>query len=260
MKKLIIAVLCSLVLTSVIMAQEQPVDSLIIQGKKMLNATLTNWNEQELMQARAYFERLLPGENYAWLIHYYVGFADYRLISYYFSKNQQDRAERFIEDGIDHLKKSVELKEDFAEAHSLLSSIYGNKIAVSPMKAITLGPKSGSAMSKAVKIDPDNPRTHLIAGQSAYFTPKLFGGGKDKAKAELEKSIQLFKTFKVASPLYPEWGHEEAYSWLGLVYADQENFETAVINYQHALEINPDYGWVKFVLLPQAEKQLGPEK
>jgi tetratricopeptide (TPR) repeat protein len=236
------------------------IDSLIIQGKQQLQQATNKWTDMDLLQARAYFERLLMDGSKSWLVRYYIGLVDYRLVSYYFSKQDKDQAKQFIDDGIEQLQQCIESGENFAEAHSLLSSLFGNKIAVSPLSAMTLGPKSGNEMDKAMKLEPNNPRNYLIAGWSAYFTPKLFGGGKDKAKNYFEQAIAYFDSYKVADPLLPDWGHDEAYAWLGMAQMEDEKLEEAKTNFNKALEINPEYGWVTYVLLPDLQKKMTVEK
>ena len=197
---------------------------------------------------------------YSWLIHYYIALADYRIVSFYFSQQNQEQAKKYIDDGIEHLQSCLEMKDDFAEAYSLLSSLYGNKIGTDPQLGMTLGPKSGVMMAKAMKLEPQNPRTQLIAAWSAYFTPKMWGGGKDKAKEHYEQAIAFFDSFKVTDPLLPDWGHDEAYAWLGMAQMEAEEFEAAKTNFNKALEINPEYGWVKYVLLQDLQKKMAAEK
>lgn len=230
-------------------------DSLIITGKNQLRQAANTWNENGLIVSRSFFERCMSDQTYPWLIHYYIALADYRLVSYHLSEQDKEKALQYIDDGIEHLKKSIEIRNDFAEAYSLLSSFYGNKIGVKPMLGMTLGPKSGHEMSKAMNLEPKNPRNHLIAGQSAYFTPKLFGGGKEKAKKYFKQAIAYFDSLHTENLIYPDWGHEEAYVWLGIYYRDNENKETALKHFKKALEINPDYNWVKYVLIPEIEKK-----
>ncbi|MBC8185991.1 hypothetical protein H8E88_33320 [candidate division KSB1 bacterium] len=235
-------------------------DSLIIQGKKQLHFSLHKWTESDLLNSRAYFERLLMSQPDSWLVHYYIGLADSRLVSFYFSQNNKENAKKFIDDGIKHLRLANEEKEEFAEAHSLLSSLYGNKIATNPLLGITLGPKSGMEMGKAKTLQPKNPRNYLIAGWSAFFTPKMFGGGKKKAKKNFELAVAYFDSFIVKNPTLPDWGKEEAYAWLGQVNTELKEFEAAEMNLKKALEIKPEYGWVSHVLLPDLKKKVSAEK
>ena len=261
MKKIFAIILLLFLFAFIALAQsETNIDSLIIQGKQQLKQAGNIWQESDLLQARAYFERLLADTSKPWLVHYYIGLADYRLVSYYFSAQDKDKSKPFIEDGIQQLQQCLELREDFAEAHSLLSSMYGNKIAVNPLTAMTLGPKSGKEMDKAMKLEPKNPRNYLIEAWSAYYTPKMFGGSKEKAKSYFEQAIAYFDSFEVTDPILPDWGHDEAYAWLGMTQMEAEEFEAAKTNFDKALEINPEYGWVKYVLLPDLQKKMTVQK
>lgn len=261
MKKTLVIILLLFLSPFVAIAQsETNIDSLIMQGKQQLKQATNVWQEGDLLQARAYFERLLSDSSKAWLVRYYIALVDYRLVSFYFSKQDKDKSKPFIDDGIDQLKQCLESKTDFVEAHSLLSASYGNKIAVSPFSAMTLGPKSGKEMGKAMELEPNNPRNYLIAGWSAYFTPKLFGGSIEKAKNYFEQAIAYFDSFKVTDPILPDWGHDEAYAWLGMAQMEAEEFEGAKTNFHKALEINPEYGWVTYVLLPDLQKKMQVEK
>ncbi len=255
-KRVVVCALIVLVPIFVLAQSETTIDSLIIKGKQKLHQAVNVWEEQDLVAARAFFERLQTDPTYPWLIHYYIALADYRLISFCFSKKDKDKVKQYIDDGIEHLKACLELNEDFAEAHSLLSLLYGNKIGTNPLLGMTLGPKSGIEMEKAMELQSHNPRTHLIAGLSANFTPKLFGGGKKKAKIAFQKAIAYFDLFKLENPLLPDWGHEEAYAWLGRIQMEEEEFESAQVNFDKALEINPNYGWVRYVLKPELKRQM----
>jgi tetratricopeptide (TPR) repeat protein len=261
MKKIFIPCLFVILIPVILSAQSEAlIDSFIVKGKQQLHHALNTWKEQDLLSARAFFERLQTDPTYSWLIHYYIALADYRIVSFYFSQQNQEQAKKYIDDGIEHLQSCLEMKDDFAEAYSLLSSLYGNKIGTDPQLGMTLGPKSGVMMAKAMKLEPQNPRTQLIAAWSAYFTPKMWGGGKDKAKEHYEQAIAFFDSFKVTDPLLPDWGHDEAYAWLGMAQMEAEEFEAAKTNFNKALEINPEYGWVKYVLLQDLQKKMAAEK
>lgn len=231
-------------------------ESFILRGKELIQKAEDSWNLPQMLGARAFFERLLNDPTYPWLVHYYIGFVDMRLFSYYFSREDKDKAKEFVDDGVLHLEKAIELKDDFAEGYALLSSLLGNKIALNPLLGMTLGMKSGSLLNKAFDLAPENPRISLIAGQSAYYTPKMFGGGKEKALRHIQKAIGCYQTFKVEKSIYPTWGYEEAYTYLGLIHMDQENLSEAKKNFEKALEINPNYSWVKYELMGKLEEKM----
>ncbi len=254
-KTLLVAAIFSVLLSHSAESQVA-IDSLILNGKKQIKESVDSWNIQRLISSRGFFERLVGDTTYPWLIHYYIAYADMRIHIYYFSQNDKGNAEKFVDDGIKHLEKSIELKSDFAEGYALLGSLLGNKIALNPMLGMNLGMKSSANIKKAFDLDPENPRISLIAGESAYYTPKMFGGGKDKAMEHIEKAIAYFKTYKPKAPVMPTWGEDEAYTYSGLIQSDLGELDAAKKSFQHALEINPDNLWVKLNLLPSLEKKI----
>ena len=62
--------------------------------------------------------------------------------------------------------------------------------------------------------NPNNPRAYVLLAQNLFYMPAMFGGGKDKAKPIVEKSVQLFETFEPATELDPAWGKSMAVSLL----------------------------------------------
>jgi hypothetical protein len=170
-----------------------------------------------MLAARAFFKRLVNEPTYPWLIHYYIGCADKRIANFYLSEKNDGKARKFVNDGIRHLEISIELKEDFAKGYALLSSLIWHKVGLSPFQAITLRPKSSRMLKKAFYLAPENSRVSLIAVQSAYYAPKMLGGGKENALRHIQKAIEYFQTFKPGKPIFPIWGFEETYTYLGLI-------------------------------------------
>jgi len=77
----------------------------------------------------------------------------------------------------------------------------------------------------------------------------LFGGGKEKGFEALKKAAELFDRWRTSDSLQPDWGREQVYAWIGLVHLDRNETILAWKAFEKALEINPDYGWVKYVLM-----------
>ncbi|GAB4370981.1 MAG: tetratricopeptide repeat protein [Calditrichia bacterium] len=231
-------------------------DSLLIVARETLENAINLWEEKPLQDSRARFERLLNQTDYPFLVHYYIAYADYNLTNFYQATESSEMAAKYLDDGIQHLEKSIELHENFAESHALLSTLFGQKIALSPLKAMYLGPRSNAAMQKALKLEPTNPRVHLLAGINAKFTPKMFGGGREKARKHLRDAGDLFTRYQPKSLLYPDWGHRDVYAWLGIVAIDSDSLDAAKSYFEKALEIDPNYSWVKYRLLPALEEKM----
>ncbi len=232
-------------------AHAQAPDSLIVQGKKHIAEALNKWDATEMQKARAHFERLLAGKKYEALLHYYAGYCDYRLVTFYQQAKNQELMTLHLEAAITHLEAAVKLNNKFAEACALLSSSYGQKISMAPMLGMTLGPKSGMTMQSALQLAPDNPRVILLDAIGTYYKPAMFGGDKDKALAGFKHAADLFDKEKSTDPLQPDWGHAEAYAWIGVAYLDKKDAAAARTAFERALAIAPEYGWVKHELYPR---------
>ena len=157
------------------------------------------------------------------------------------------------------MKKATEIDPQAAEAYALLSSAYGLQIGLSPMKSMLLGPRVGRASQKAEQLAPDNPRVVLSAAISDFNTPKMFGGSKEKGLQGFQRATELFAQEEPTDPIHPVWGHSLTYAWLGIAYQDRGELESARAAFEKALEIDPDFGWVKYALLPELEKVNSPD-
>ena len=63
-------------------------------------------------------------------------------------------------------------------------------------------------ITKAKKINPENPRIYFLEGMDPFWRPKIWGGGKSKAKPYFEKAGALFSKESKADILKPYWGEE----------------------------------------------------
>ena len=72
------------------------------------------------------------------------------------------------------------------------------------------GMLAADALSKAGKIDPENPRISLLQAEDTYYTPEQFGGSKEKGLELFQKSLDQFKVYKPKTALDPNWGKGEA--------------------------------------------------
>lgn len=229
-------------------ATAQPADSLLLQGKKLLQQGADAGSAAELQQARAVFERTAADAEAAPLAHYYAALADYRLL--YVPERPAEKLD-LINDAIAHLEKAVAADKRFADAYALLSSMYGQKAGEQWYKGMFLGPKADKAMARAKELAPENPRVRLLDAIGLYNKPGMFGGDKKKALDGFREAVRLFEKEDVAEPLRPQWGHEEAYAWIGIAHMQAGRQAEAREAFEKALQINPDYGWVESALLPQ---------
>ena len=254
MKVLIITVfvLCS----QVCIAQEMvDVEKMILTGKEDLQKAKKANDVDQLIASKIYFTGLLNNKKHEELIHYYIGYADLYLTDIYLSQKDKKNAKKFLYDGIEHLEKAVELKDDFAEGYALLSWLYIHRAAVKPLSAMSSGPKSKKFYKKALELAPENPRALFYAGAIKFSTPGMFGGSKEEGLKLVQKSVDSFKTFKPLKPFYPEHSLLDANVFLGICHMELDNLNEAQYCFEKALEIDPDNDNTKNELMAQLEEK-----
>lgn len=226
----------------------------LLQAKNALADGVNHRKAGTIQQARATFERIAQADTeYADLAHYYAGLAYRRLMDI---TDDEKQSLQYADRSIEHLETAVELDDTFGEAYALLASQYGRKMAIKPMYGMVLGPKAEEAMAEAEEHAPNSPRVVFLQAQSDYFTPEQWGGDKERAVRNLRRSIELFESGSPQDSLQPTWGHDEAYTWLGITQMRTDDYRAAASSFRDALEVNPEFGWVKDVLLPKATEAM----
>jgi hypothetical protein len=149
------------------------------------------------------FERIAGAEKTEWLPSYYTAYCYVNMT--YSVKGDLidtycDKADKFI-------KVADSLSPNNSEIYTLKSQIASARISVNPMaRGQKYGTESGELREKAMALDKTNPRPYYLEGTAYFYTPPMFGGGKDKAKSAFEKALQLYESFTPASSIAPNWG------------------------------------------------------
>jgi len=230
----------------------QSIPGRIVQAKIVLQKAVNTASQELFTQAE---ERLAPAQQnaqFASLADYYLAYSAYRRATLLLQVDKE-KADVYLDTAVARLGRIIERDDAFVEAYPLLSGCYGLKMSITPIKAILLGPKSGTIISRAKKLAPSNPRVALQAAIATYNTPAMFGGGKEKGLAEMRSAAELFDRWVPSDSLQPDWGKDEVWAWIGIASMDQKELIQAKRAFDRALEINPENGWVKYVLLPRLE-------
>ena len=226
----------------------QPVDSLLTQGISQLTDGATRGHAPTVQQARALFERASASDARPALSHYYTALASYRLIDLV---DDEDRSDDYMDDAQTHLEAALDHRSGWAEANALLSLVYGRKAAGGMISGMRYGPKASNAIDRAQDAAPNNPRVLLAQGISLYNTPSMWGGDTEEAITRLQEATTRFANTSPTDPLQPNWGHADAYAWLGIAHANEDRPREARTAFENALDVRPGYGWVEHVLMPK---------
>ena len=181
------------------------------------------------------------------LLEYAIAYVGYRLANLG-DVPRQEQAD-LLDDAVERLEALDDDDPEYAEARALLGALYGLQIGRDASRGVVLGVRATGALDRAAAAAPDNPRVRLLQGISAFHRPARFGGGLDSAERLLRRSLDLFSREPLDKP-WPNWGRFDAHVWLGQTLARRNDPAGARAEYDAALSLAPDSGWVKLVLLP----------
>lgn len=245
-----------LLITSIILPQNASVNDLLKKGKSVSQQAYSSYNKDLLLNAKSIFESAVNEDKANPLPLYYVTYADYKLLEMSLRDKGNGLFEKYFEEAEINGKQLSEMKGIESEGKTLLAAIYMMKIANNPMSAVSLAQQIMELLNEAEKIDNLNPRIYLIRGSMKFNMPKMFGGSFEQAADNFRKSISIFEKQELTDSLQPSWGYMESFAWLGRAYEQLENYDSAKFIYQKALSIEPEFGWIKYSLLPNLEKKM----
>jgi tetratricopeptide (TPR) repeat protein len=181
--------------------------------------------------------------------------AYYLLLNSTFADQDEKLFNQFVDRAEKLAGKLVKANAKDAKAHAILSSIYGSKIAYAPMKGMFLGGKSSNHMNQALQHGKDEPLVYVLNGISKYNTPETWGGSKAEALKSFAKAVEMLECQPIEQ-LQSSWMFLHALAWHGIVLQNTGNAAQALKVYQRALEVAPDFQWVKQSLLPELAQKM----
>lgn len=222
--------------------------------EEKIEHALHSRNAEGMLQAVSRLQEWLQSQekqhtDYRKYAYYYLGYACYRL-SNSFPSVSNDKQNEYLSRAIRYLEQAAGMDPSFAEAQALLAGSYGLK-ARGFLSRIRYGIKFSRSIQHALNLAPENPRVVLIDGIGTLHKPPVMGGGTEPAIHVLRRATVLFESWNPPYPRSPDWGHEEAYAWLGKAYLKNKDYDLARQAYQTALKLRPGYYWVTEELLPE---------
>ena len=256
MKTVIIIFIMILSLSGFSVSQTGNFKELLFGGKQLIEHGNTKFDMNSIMKGRSVLERALLVKPSDELILYYLAYADYSL-SIIQMNSDKTKAAQYIDEAIDYGEKALRVNKRSAETLALLGTIYGVKTSLDNKDMMEYGPKSNQVIAEALALEPNNPRVLLQAGINKMYTPEFYGGSKKEALRLFVRAVGIFDSSSVTDSLKPDWGKLQSLAWLGRGYEEQNDYAKAVNVYKKALSEDPDYAWIKYKLLPEAENKLG---
>jgi len=192
-------------------------------------------------------------------VRYWRGFAQWRrAINGFNAAVPTNELEQDLKQALDEFKDAIAKDPSFVDAKVAIISCLGYTAFTHPQdqsRTMQLISEILPAVKEMKEKAPDNPRFLWVLGPILWNSPPERGGGQDKAIENYERALALIEKNQKPSidPLEPSWGKPElmmnlAYSHLNKSAPD---FDAAEHYARSALEIVPNWHYVRDILLPQ---------
>lgn len=162
-------------------------------------------SSEELTQLAGQFQRIANAEKDKWLPGYYAAYC--YVSTTFFTQMKPEDIHKQLNLAQAEIDKIVKIASKESEIYALQALVYQLRIT-DMSKGMKYSGMATEALKTAESLNPDNPRVYYLTGTNTFHTPKMFGGGKEKAKPYLEKAAGMFETQKPENELMPNWGKE----------------------------------------------------
>jgi len=176
--------------------------------EKGMTKAFTLWQNGNMDDAENMFERIAKAEPKEWLPSYYIA-----QINSLKSWNEKDGTvlKAQLDKAQEHLDLAMTISEDNAELIVMQAQIFTNWVVFDGMTyGMKYGAKINELYSKALVLEPENPRATFCKADWSLNSAKYFGQDTAPFCKDIEASLKLFDTFKPKSELHPNWGKERA--------------------------------------------------
>lgn len=180
------------------------------------------------------------------LLDYHYGY-----IAYCLGVDLNDEASGYLKQAWKIVEKLESSDYKPASIQAYKSALYGFEIGLGPYLAPFYGPKSMSAAQKATEKDPGNPLGFIQLGNMQFYMPPAFGGSKQEAIAYFNKAMLMLENQGLTTG---NWQYLSLLATLGQAYCKVGLKQEAIMTYEKALQFEPEFLYVKNILLPACKK------
>ena len=178
------------------------------QYTKGMEKAFSLWKEQKTTQASNLFERIAMAEQDNWVPHYYVAQIN-TVIS--FGEKDKEKLTQQLEKAKEFLDLAKAISPNNPELLVQEAMINTAWIAFDGATyGMTLSGKNVQLYQKAMDLAPENPRVVYSKASWDMGAARYFGKDTAPYCKDVERSLELFATFKSDIPFYPKWGEKEA--------------------------------------------------
>jgi tetratricopeptide (TPR) repeat protein len=194
-------------------------------GARELENGRSTLDIKTLLASRESFQRCTRIEEKDSVCNYDLARCEFYLAKAEVLQKNQEAADKWEDAAIADVQHAIALNDRSADAHALLSDLYGSKIH-GMISGMHFGPKANTEIQRAFQLDPNCPQAFTVIGRKYLYSPSVFGG-------DIEKAIDSFKKATAIDP-----SNDEAFVWLAIAYRKKGEVERAHQALSVALHLN----------------------
>jgi len=176
--------------------------------EQAMTKALELWGAQKPFESSNMFERIAEAESEEWLPHYYIAMIN---ALYSFGVTDKEKLTLQLERAKKHIEEAELISPNNPEIIIIKATINTAWIAYDGATyGMTLSMKNTELYKKAFELAPENPRVVLSKAEWDMGSAKYFGQSTEPYCKDVERSLELFATFKAESTLHPSWGKDRA--------------------------------------------------
>lgn len=187
-------------------AKSQSVDTSLMQTYSAFESAKTY---PQYLFASNQFKLIAKQNPQYWLANYYAAWS-IAIIS--FQEPNKDNRDLMLDEA-DAFFRKIESMDSTNDEVAVLGGLLAQaRLSVAPgSRHGKYGAIAHAYFATAKKLNPNNPRIYYLEGNSLFYTPKLFGGGPEKALPLYQKAEELFSNDSgamIKDIRAPYWGKE----------------------------------------------------
>lgn len=233
-----------------------PDPAAVYAAKTRLQSGVNENRIDEILGARADFEKLAAADAKITLLPYWVAVADWRVTAM-LQRSNPKLAKATCDHGLAALDRALALDARLADAVALRAGLLGLSLGLpGAPDLMSTGMTMENLFQRAAALDSLSPTVRFLDGLNTFYKPAFVGGGPDRALPKLRRAIVAYQQQRPSDPLTPDWGHDDACLWAGRAALKLGDAPGAKALYEQALGANPDNGWVRSSLIPEVDSVL----
>lgn len=193
-----------------------------------------------------------------YLADYWSGFASWRIVvNGSWANMPAGEAEAHLTDAVADFESSVRKNSRFADSYAGGAAVHGWLGAYKRSDQAAMNDEIAAykrLLGRALELEPSNPRVLWIEAVPFVVLPPERGGNVDRAIDLYRKMLDVVGPADPESPL-PDWGRAEALMSMASAYLKKSDVSTAAEDARAALQLEPEWHYVRDVLIPQIDGQ-----